>query len=77
MRATEQILSYLGGIVLAIIMLLGTGDVVGRFAAGFPIPSTFEFICVLMVFVVWFGLPRVQSEGRHIRMTFLPSPVTD
>ncbi|MFH1775227.1 MAG: TRAP transporter small permease [Chloroflexota bacterium] len=54
-----------------LIVFYMTADVAGRYIAHRPLPASFEIPMVLIVFIVYFSLPYVQSRGVHLRLDFL------
>ncbi len=65
MRAFERILGYVAAIALFAMMVLTFADVVGRklFAS---IPGSLEVTELLMLVVIFVGLPLASLKGEHV-----------
>lgn len=62
---------YLGGVVLAAMMLLTAFDVIGRFALNAPIKGTQELSAVMLVLTVFFGAAYTALKKEHVRVELL------
>lgn len=62
---------YLGGIVLAAMMLLTASDVIGRFAFNSPVKGTQELSAVMLVLTVFFGVAYTGLKKEHVRVELL------
>lgn len=62
---------YLGGIMLAGMMLLTALDVIGRFTLQHPIKGTQELSAVMLVLVVFFGVAYTARKKEHVRVELL------
>ena len=69
LKRTADILSYVAGISLTLMMLLTVADVAMR-AGGHPISGTYEIVALSLALVVGFSLPRVSLDKQHIYMDF-------
>lgn len=70
-RVSENALAVLCGALFMIMLLLGTGDVIGRFVFNHPITGTLEFSTVLMAGIVLLGWAYTQNQGGHIRVDII------
>lgn len=53
--------ALLGGMVLVI-----TGDVVGRTVFGLPIPGTYELMSMMLAALIFIGLPLATERDEHV-----------
>lgn len=67
-RHISSILCYFGMGALAILTLLGMGDVFGRYLLNKPITGTFEISGLLLAGIVFFGLAYALSVDRFIKI---------
>jgi TRAP-type C4-dicarboxylate transport system permease small subunit len=78
MRALERVLGYVAAAALFAMMVLTFADVVGRklFAS---IPGSLEVTELLMLVVIFLGLPLASLKGEHVFFDlldqFLPEPL--
>lgn len=59
------------GAILTVMMLLVTGDVIGRYLFNTPIHGTNELTEFMMVGLLYFTLSHAQALKAHIRVEFL------
>ena len=67
----EHWLSLGGGIAVALMMVIGTMDVVLRKIFSLPIPGSYEFVSLTFVVVVFWSLAEIQHENGHIKLSSL------
>lgn len=67
-RKIINILCYIGMGLLAILMFLGTFDVIGRYFFNKPIKGAYEISEILLAGIVFFGLAYALSVGGHVRV---------
>jgi len=65
-----------GGIILTAMMLLVTGDVLGRYLFNSPIHGTTEITEFMMVGLLYFTLAHTQADKSHIRVEMFVSRLT-
>ena len=65
-RTIENILSNIGMALLFILMVLGAGDVIGRYVFNSPIFGALEFEKILMGGVVFLGWAYVLAKRAHV-----------
>jgi TRAP-type C4-dicarboxylate transport system permease small subunit len=64
-------LVYVGGALLVIMMLLSTGDVVGRYFFKRPIEGTYELIGLFLVLVLATGMANTQLEKAFVSVSII------
>ncbi|MCT8973488.1 TRAP transporter small permease [Microbaculum marinisediminis] len=69
-RLQKGLLSFAGIVVLAI-MGVTVVDVIGRYVLNRPLAGSFEITQLLLVLVIFAGLPAVCAAGSHIRVDVL------
>jgi len=62
----EDVLVLLAGILVFVLMFYGTADVIARAAFNRPLPSTYEYMELGMVAIVYLGISHVQHLQAHI-----------
>ncbi len=67
-RKFTNILCYIAVAMLAVLMLLGASDVIGRYFFNKPIKGTLEISEILLAVIVLFGLAYTSSVGGHVRV---------
>jgi TRAP-type C4-dicarboxylate transport system permease small subunit len=67
-RKFTNTLCYIAVAMLAMLMLLGASDVIGRYFFNKPIKGTLEISEILLAGIVLFGLAYTSSIGRHVRI---------
>jgi TRAP-type transport system small permease protein len=67
-RHLSTYLSYVGNGALAIMMLLTTADVIGRYFFNSPVLGAYEITEYLMLIMVFSFLALAQSEKAHINV---------
>ncbi len=67
-RKFTNILCYIAVAMLAVLMLLGASDVIGRYFFNKPIKGTLEISEILLAGIVLFGLAYTSSVGGHVRV---------
>jgi TRAP-type transport system small permease protein len=67
----QRIMALLGGIILLIMMAMTIVDVVGRYAFNSPLRGAGELTELLLVSVIFMGLPAVTLENGHVTVDAL------
>lgn len=68
----ETALIAIAGLMLLTMLLTVTVDAVGRYVFNRPLAGNFEFISFFaMVMLTFLALPKVYSQGGHIKLDFL------
>lgn len=65
-RVFSRGLSYIGNTAIALMMLLTTADVIGRYFLGAPVLGAYEITEYLMLIMVFSSLAFAQSQKTHI-----------
>ncbi|MEW5423739.1 TRAP transporter small permease [Amorphus sp. 3PC139-8] len=60
------LLNVIAGILLFTMMLLTVVDVIGRYIFTAPVPGAFEATEVMLVLIVFVGLPIVTARNEHV-----------
>jgi TRAP-type C4-dicarboxylate transport system permease small subunit len=67
--SVSRVMALIAAIVLAAMMLLTVGDVVGRYFFDRPIKGTFELVGLLLVCAGTWGLAYCQLQKAHISIS--------
>ena len=67
----SRVLLYAGCALLTIMMLLTTGDVLGRYFFNSPIEGTYELVGLFLVLVLAAGLAHCQLEKGNVRVKII------
>lgn len=62
---------FVGMIVFLVMMLLTTGDVIGRGILNMPIPGAYELTSYMLSVIVLLGLGYSQQIDQHVRVEVL------
>jgi C4-dicarboxylate transporter DctQ subunit len=62
----ESGLVVFAGFIVIAMMLTVTADVISRTLFNFPLPNSYEYMELGMVFAVYLGVAQVQREKRHV-----------
>ncbi|WP_176082905.1 TRAP transporter small permease [Martelella sp. HB161492] len=65
-RGIRIVLSLVAGILLMVLMMLTVSDVIGRYIFNAPITGASELSELLLVSIVFLGLPAVCLDGGHV-----------
>jgi TRAP-type C4-dicarboxylate transport system permease small subunit len=66
LSSIEDGLVIVAGLIVIALMLVVTADVIMRSAFNYPLPNSYEYMELGMVFIVYLGAAQVQREKRHI-----------
>lgn len=64
-------LGVIGGILTFFIMILVLADVTGRAAFNSPVAGSTEAAVLLMIGLIFLGMPAAQQRGQNFRIAFL------
>lgn len=64
--ACAAILQLVAGVLLFTMMILTVVDVVGRYIFTAPVPGAFEATEIMLVLIVFVGLPIVTGRNEHV-----------
>jgi TRAP-type C4-dicarboxylate transport system permease small subunit len=70
-RRAEAGLGVAAAAILMAMMLLTFADVVGRYVLGRPVRGAFEVTELMLVVLIFAGLPLVTHAGAHVAMDFI------
>lgn len=71
LSTVEDWLVIIAGITVLALMAVVTADVIMRSLFNYPLPNSYEYMELGMVFVVYLGASQVQREKRHIAIDAL------
>lgn len=60
------LLHVIAGVLLFTMMILTTVDVIGRYLFTAPVPGAFEATEIMLVLIVFVGLPIVTARNEHV-----------
>jgi TRAP-type C4-dicarboxylate transport system permease small subunit len=66
----EDALVIIAGVLVFILMFYGAADVISRAAFNRPLPSTYEYMELGMVAIVYLGVSQVQRLKGHVGVDF-------
>lgn len=66
-------LGVFGGILTFFIMIMVLADVIGRALFNAPVAGSTEVSVLLMIGLIFMGMPAAQQQGYHFRIDFLTS----
>ena len=69
----ESFMSFLGGVVIFLIVLISTVNILGRWFFNMPVNGYIDWIEQFMAFFALLGIAYTQREGGHIRMDMVVS----
>jgi TRAP-type C4-dicarboxylate transport system permease small subunit len=67
----EDGLVIVAGLIVLALMIVVTADVIMRSLFNYPLPNSYEYMELGMVFIVYLGAAQVQREKRHIAIDAL------
>jgi len=67
-RYVENVLLSICGVILMVMIFLGTADVFGRYVFDSPVLGTQELMQVMMGAIVMLGWAYTQKEGGHVKV---------
>jgi TRAP-type C4-dicarboxylate transport system permease small subunit len=67
----ESALTFVGGMVIFLLVFLATTNVLGRWLFSLPISGYIDWVEQAMAFFAFLGIAYTQREGGHIRMDML------
>lgn len=71
LTSLENVLVLIAGFVVIALMLVVTADVISRSLFNFPLPNSYEYMELGMVFAVYLGAAEVQRDKRHVAIDAL------
>ncbi|WP_083638788.1 TRAP transporter small permease [Rhizobium oryziradicis] len=67
----QRVMALLGGILLLVMMTMTIVDVIGRYAFNSPLRGAGELTELLLVSLIFMGLPAVTLENGHVTVDVL------
>jgi TRAP-type C4-dicarboxylate transport system permease small subunit len=78
-QRVDAVLGIAASAILVVMMMITTVDVISRYIFNYPLRSAFEVTELLLVVLIFAGLPLVSHADEHVTMDFidrmLPDPV--
>lgn len=76
-RILEALLGLAASAILLAMMLLTFVDVAGRYVLSWPVPGGFELTELMLLVLIFAGLPLVSHADEHVTMDFIDRLVSD
>lgn len=70
MRA-EEWLSYISAVAIGAMMVITVADVIARYVFRRHVPGSYEYVALLFVYLIFFGLAYAQRRDAHITIGIL------
>ena len=70
-RRADAVLGVAASVILMILMLLTFVDVVARYLFNFPLRGAFEVTELMLLVLIFAGLPLVSHADEHVTMDFV------
>ncbi len=67
----ESMLTFVGGMVIFLLVFLATANVLGRWVLSLPVSGYIDWVEQAMAFFAFLGIAYTQRQGGHIRMDML------
>ena len=67
----ESVLGIASSVILVILMLLTVVDVVSRYLFNWPLRGAFEITELMLLVLIFAGLPLVSHADEHVTMDFI------
>src|ERR1051326_6769148 len=67
----DKVLGIASSIILVILMLLTVVDVVSRYLLNAPLRGAFEITELMLLVLIFAGLPLVSHADEHVTMDFI------
>jgi TRAP-type C4-dicarboxylate transport system permease small subunit len=74
-RFIEKLMFYVTVGLMAILMFLGAGDVIGRYVFNHPITGTQEFSGIFMMAIVMLSWGYTYQKGMHVKVDLFTSHI--
>jgi TRAP-type C4-dicarboxylate transport system permease small subunit len=72
----DRLLGATAALLLLGLMLLTTVDVVSRYIFNWPLRGAFEITELLLLTLIFAGLPLASRAGEHVTLDFIDRPLT-
>jgi len=73
----DAVLGIAASAILMVMMMITTVDVVSRYIFNYPLRSAFEVTELLLVILIFAGLPLVSHADEHVTMDFIDRMLPD
>jgi TRAP-type C4-dicarboxylate transport system permease small subunit len=70
-RHVDAVLGIASSVILVILMLLTVADVVSRYLFNAPLRGAFEITELMLLVLIFAGLPLVSHADEHVTMDFI------
>src|SRR5262247_4226433 len=67
----DRALGFCAAVLLFCLMMLTTADVVGRYIFNWPIRGAFELTELLLLTLIFAGLPLASRADEHVTLDFI------
>jgi len=76
-KRIDAALGIAASAILMVMMMITTVDVVSRYVFNYPLRSAFEVTELLLVVLIFAGLPLVSRADEHVTMDFIDRMLPD
>ena len=76
-RRADAVLGIAASVILFLMMLLTFVDVVARYLFNFPLRGGFEITELMLLVLIFAGLPLVSHSDEHVTMDFIDRMLPD
>jgi TRAP-type C4-dicarboxylate transport system permease small subunit len=76
-RPLDAVLGIASSVILMLLMMLTVADVVSRYLFNWPLRGAFEVTELLLLVLIFAGLPLVSHADEHVTMDFIDRLVGD
>ncbi len=73
----DAVLGIAASAILMVMMMITTVDVISRYIFNYPLRSAFEVTELLLVILIFAGLPLVSQADEHVTMDFIDRMLPD
>ena len=70
-RPLDAVLGIASSVILMILMMLTVADVVSRYLLNWPLRGAFEITELMLLVLIFAGLPLVSHADEHVTMDFI------
>jgi len=76
-RPLDAVLGIASSVILMILMMMTVADVVSRYLLNWPLRGAFEITELMLLVLIFAGLPLVSHADEHVTMDFIDRIVGD
>jgi len=73
----DRALGLAAAVLLFCLMMLTTADVIGRYIFNWPLRGAFEVTELLLLTLIFAGLPLASRADEHVTLDFIDRPLTE